>query len=162
MEVFHNLASILSKKPHAVARLFGSEEYMKIRGEVYFYSTKQGVIVACAVKGLPEQEQVCKTDIFAFHIHDGEFCIGNKEDPFARALSHYNPQNCQHPYHAGDMPPLFSAAGIALSVFLTDRFSIKEIYGKTVIIHSMPDDFHTQPGGNSGKKIACGEIVKMV
>ncbi|MFW5629422.1 MAG: superoxide dismutase family protein [Acetivibrio ethanolgignens] len=30
--------------------------------------------------------------------------------------------------------------------------------GKTVILHDMPDDFRTQPSGNSGEKIACGEI----
>ncbi|BDZ83738.1 hypothetical protein Lac2_18720 [Claveliimonas bilis] len=31
--------------------------------------------------------------------------------------------------------------------------------GKTVVIHDMPDDFRTQPSGNSGEKIACGQIV---
>ena len=41
---------------------------------------------------------------------------------------------------------------------LTDKFKIEDIIGKTVIIHDMPDDFKTQPSGNSGKKIACGII----
>ena len=27
-------------------------------------------------------------------------------------------------------------------------------------IHDMPDDFTTQPSGNSGTKIACGKIEK--
>ncbi|MBS7210849.1 MAG: superoxide dismutase family protein, partial [Lachnospiraceae bacterium] len=31
--------------------------------------------------------------------------------------------------------------------------------GRTVIIHDMADDFKTQPSGDAGKKIACGEIV---
>ncbi|MBR3879825.1 MAG: superoxide dismutase family protein [Clostridia bacterium] len=30
---------------------------------------------------------------------------------------------------------------------------------KTVVIRDSPDDFTTQPSGNAGKKIACGEIV---
>jgi len=29
-----------------------------------------------------------------------------------------------------------------------------------VVIHSEPDDFHTQPAGNAGRKIACGMICK--
>ena len=43
---------------------------------------------------------------------------------------------------------------------LLNKFSINEIIGKTVIIHDMPDDFTTQPSGNSGTKIACGVIQK--
>lgn len=30
-----------------------------------------------------------------------------------------------------------------------------------MVIHDMPDDFMTQPSGNSGKKIACGVIEKI-
>lgn len=44
---------------------------------------------------------------------------------------------------------------------LTNRFNIEEIIGKVVIIHDKPDDFVTQPSGNSGTKIACGEIKKI-
>ena len=61
-------------------------------------------------------------------------------------------------YHAGDMPPLFGTDRFAFSAFLTDRFSAEEGIGKTVIIHDSPDDFTTQPSGNSGVKIACGVI----
>ena len=81
-------------------------------------------------------------------------------DPFAGAMSHYNPKGCEHPYHAGDLPPLFGNGGSALSLFLTNRFSVREITGKTVIIHDRPDDFTTQPSGNSGTKIACGVIER--
>lgn len=80
------------------------------------------------------------------------------KDPFANAMAHYDPEGCPHPYHAGDMPPLFGNNGFAFSAFITDRFSIREIIDKTVIIHSAPDDFMTQPSGNSGAKIACGVI----
>ena len=37
---------------------------------------------------------------------------------------------------------------------------IKDVIGKVIIIHDMPDDFTTQPSGNPGTKIACGEIKK--
>jgi Cu-Zn family superoxide dismutase len=40
----------------------------------------------------------------------------------------------------------------------TNRFRVKDIIGRTVIIHNMPDDFTTQPSGNAGMKIACGVI----
>ena len=68
---------------------------------------------------------------------------------------------CRHPYHTEDMPPLFGSQGYAFSIFLSGRFSVCEIIGRTVIIHLNPDDFHTQPSGNSGAKIACGMIEKI-
>ena len=41
---------------------------------------------------------------------------------------------------------------------LIDKFKIKDILGKTIIIHDKPDDFTSQPSGNSGTKMACGVI----
>jgi len=73
-------------------------------------------------------------------------------------LTHYNPDTCPHPHHAGDLPPLFRADGYAFAMFLTDRFSVQELIGKTMILHSGPDDFTTRPAGNSRTKIACGTI----
>lgn len=82
-------------------------------------------------------------------------------DPFADAMSHYNPNGCGHPNHAGDLPLLFGNNGFALSLFLTNRFYIDEVIGRTVILHDHPDDFTTQPAGNSGTKIACGVIRRI-
>jgi Cu-Zn family superoxide dismutase len=79
-------------------------------------------------------------------------------DPFSEAMTHYNPNNCLHPFHAGDLPPLFGSRGYAFSVFLSDRFSLSDVLGKTVIIHGNPDDFTTQPSGNAGEKLACGVV----
>ena len=83
---------------------------------------------------------------------------GNAEDEFANAGSHYNPTNCLHPYHAGDLPPLIENNGHAYMSVLLNNFKIKDIIGKVVIIHDSTDDFKSQPSGNSGKKIACGKI----
>ena len=74
---------------------------------------------------------------------------------------HYNLKNCPHPLHAGDMPPLVSDGGYAWMTFYTKHFSAEEVVGLTVVIHSSPDDFKTQPSGDSGKKIACG-VIKQV
>lgn len=43
---------------------------------------------------------------------------------------------------------------------LLDKIKINDIIGRVIIIHDMPDDFTTQPSGNSGAKIACGRIER--
>ena len=150
--------SVLSSPPQACADIRGSEKYSSIRGRVSFYCAGGGVLVAANIRGLPVAEQNCESPVFAFHIHSGESCTGDAEDPFKDALSHYNPNNCPHPYHAGDMPPLFGCNGSAYLVFFTERFKLSDVIDKVVIIHAKPDDFATQPSGNSGEKIACGKI----
>lgn len=62
--------------------------------------------------------------------------------------------------HQGDMPVILSNDGDAFLSFFTRRFTIPEIIGKTVIVHLDPDDFTTQPSGNSGERIACGKIER--
>lgn len=88
----------------------------------------------------------------------GTSCTGNLEDEFANAKLHYNPNNCPHPFHIGDLPPLIENNGYAYISVLTNKFKISNIIGKVIIIHDMPDDFTSQPSGNSGTKIACGKI----
>lgn len=148
----------IRQRPTAIARVRGSWEHPDIHGTVRFYQTDRGVIVAAHISGLPEPSGPCRHPVFAFHIHTGACCAGNESDPFADAGGHYNPANCPHPQHAGDLPPLFDSGGHAFSVFLTDRFCVKDVIGRTVIIHGGPDDFTSQPAGNAGPKIACGEI----
>ena len=153
-----DLIALLRRQPEASAVISGSDKYPDIEGTVKFYQTPFGVLTVTEVSGLPYYTAPCSGHIFAFHIHRGDSCTGNQTDPFANALTHYDPDSCPHPYHAGDMPPLFGSAGYAFSAFLTDRFSVGDIIGRTVIIHSGADDFSTQPSGNSGEKIACGLI----
>jgi Cu-Zn family superoxide dismutase len=151
---------ILRQSPSAVAHIKGSEKYSTIEGHVSFYQTPDGVLVSAQVFGLPAAEAPCRERIFAVHIHSGGSCTGDREDPFKNTLTHYNPGGCAHPSHAGDLLPLFGNDGYAFEVFLTDRFSVDEIIGRTVVIHLNPDDFTTQPSGNSGEKIACGQIER--
>lgn len=155
------LLSVLRHRAQAAACIKGSGSFPDISGIVQFYQVSRGVLVYAEVRGLPKGSQPCRQRIFGFHIHKGTDCGGDREDPFANAMSHYDQNGCEHPGHAGDLPPLFGNDGAALSVFLTSRFSVEEIIGKTVIIHDHPDDFTTQPAGNAGTKIACGVIRKM-
>lgn len=155
-----DLPAILRGQPQAIARISGGEERPELSGMVRFYQTGRGVLVWAQISGLPKEEGACGERIFGFHIHGGTDCRGDRGDPFAGAMTHYNPKGCEHPYHAGDLSPLFGNDGFALSLFLTNRFSANEVLGKVVVIHDKPDDFTTQPSGNSGRKIACGVIEK--
>ena len=145
-------------RPQAVSHIRGSAAYPRLSGTVQFFQTPCGVLVRAEICGLPHADGPCAGRVFGFHIHTGCSCAGDRSDPFADAMAHYNPCGCDHPQHAGDLPPLFENCGRAFSVVLTDRFRVSEIAGKTVIIHASPDDFSTQPSGNSGEKIACGVI----
>lgn len=91
---------------------------------------------------------------------NGVSCTGNSVDDFYDAKSHYNPLACPHPFHAGDLPLLIESDGYCYMSVLVNKFRINDIIGKVIIIHDMPDDFMSQPSGNSGTKIACGKIVK--
>lgn len=156
-----DLDSKLQGLPDATAVINGRAENSGIHGTVKFYQMSGGVLVIADIQGLPASSDACKNNIFAFHIHNGTDCSGNEEDPFANAGTHYNPNDCPHPYHSGDMPPLFGTGSRAFLAFLTGRFKVNEIIGKTVIIHDGIDDFTTQPSGNAGNKIACGIISKV-
>ncbi len=144
--------------PTAIANIKGSNNYPDLHGVVTFKQMPKGVLVTAEIYGLPYENE-CNSGIFAFHIHSGTSCTGNATDPFADADGHYNPNECPHPYHAGDLPPLFGNHGYAYMSVLTERFNVKEIIGKVIIIHGQPDDFKTQPAGNAGVKIACGKIL---
>ena len=88
------------------------------------------------------------------HIHENGDCTS----PFDKTGNHYNPENTSHPNHSGDLPPLLSNKGYAWIAFWDNRFTISEIKGKSIVIHSMSDDFRSQPSGDSGEKIGCGVI----
>ena len=153
-----HLLSVLRGRAQAAAVIAGSESYPEISGTVRLYQTDRGVVVWAEISGLPHGGLPCQGRVFGFHIHKGSDCGGSMDDPIADAMSHYNPNDCEHPHHAGDLPPLFGSGGSALCVCLTDRFTVDEVIGRAVIIHDHPDDFTTQPSGNSGTKIACGSI----
>ena len=136
----------------ASAHIKGGCEIPALHGTAKFQQTPEGVLITVRVSGLPD----CGgSDFFALHIHEGDGCGGVD---FSETGSHYDPCDKEHPCHAGDLPPLLSCKGKAYMSVLSGRFRLKDIIGRTLVIHSHPDDFHTQPAGNAGKKIACGLI----
>ena len=138
--------------PSLAAVVRGGEGNRYLQGTVKFYQMPGGILVEAEISGLPGN------GFYGFHIHEGGTCAGPS---FIGTGGHYDPTNTPHPMHVGDLPPLLSAGGKAYMTVLTNRFSMREIDGRTVVIHSRPDDFRTQPAGDSGMKIGCGVIRKI-
>ncbi len=139
--------------PDAVANIKGSNKAPNLSGKIQFYQKEDCVLIKATVCGLPSSD----TGFFAFHIHEGNSCSG---DNFSCSGNHYNPSETAHPHHAGDLPPLMLCKGGAFMTVMTDRFNVKDILGRTVIIHDKPDDFNSQPSGNAGTKIGCGVVCR--
>lgn len=138
----------------AIACIRGGFEAPGLSGEVRFYQERGCVLVVANIAGLPQEGG---SGFFAFHIHEGGDCSG---EGFSDTGGHYNPTDAPHPDHAGDLPPLMLCNGRAYLAVRTDHFCVRDIIGRTVVIHSGPDDFHSQPAGNAGAKIACGVICR--
>lgn len=161
---------ITQTNPQAQATVSGQKGDEGLSGVVYFYQTEMGALLIWSIGGLPVDNKSCGNSIFAIHIHEGKDCPGafknrEGENPPAQAdLSvggHYNPYDCPHPYHAGDLPPLFSNGGYAFGAVLTSRFGVEEVIGRTVAVHSGADDFTSQPSGKAGEIIGCGVIQRL-
>ena len=153
--IFSLPRALSGRSPAARAQLHGCAEYPGLSGEVLFFPFRGGSIVSAAVSGLPYD------GFLGFHLHEGGSCTTDGAVAFYGAGGHYNPEGSAHPQHAGDFPVLLSCGGFAFSVFYTDRILPWDAFGRTVILHSKPDDFRTQPAGDSGSRIACG-IVRAV
>ena len=150
----------LTRPPQAIAQLAGDAAHPWLWGIVRFYQLAKGVLLCAHFTGLPVGTGICRTRVFGLHIHEQGDCSGNPPDPFANTEGHYNPSGCAHPAHAGDLPPLIADNGRDWFAFYPDRFSVREILGRSVVVHAERDDFTTQPSGNSGSKIGCGIIQR--
>lgn len=150
---------LLRDQPDAAAWIKGNAQNPDLNGMVrFYYTTYSGILIEAQIFGLPDGNLPGSGSFYAMHIHEFGDCSG----AFDHTGMHYNPKGTMHPDHAGDMLPLLGNQGYAFSVFYDKRFSIEEIIGKAVIIHEKPDDFTSQPSGNSGAKIGCGEIKWVV
>ncbi|MFO1275586.1 MAG: superoxide dismutase family protein [Sphaerotilus natans] len=132
-----------------------------VSGMVMFHEHGDHVMVHAKVSGLkPGAEH-------GFHVHEKGDCssgdgmgTGGHFNPTAKP---HGPQDADH--HAGDMPALKAdASGNADIVFHLSGVTLKDgptsLIGKGLIVHAGPDDYKTQPTGNSGARIACGVIAQ--
>lgn len=101
-----------------------------------------------------------------FHVHEHGNCASpdgtSAGGHFNPARTAHGPQHAEH--HAGDMPSLKADAhGVADQTFVLSGVSLSpgphSLDTRSVIVHADPDDFKTQPTGNSGARLACGVIA---
>ena len=131
----------------------------KVSGVVTFTARGDKVQVEAKVSGLTPGDH-------GFHVHE----VGDCSAPDATsAKGHFNPAGKPHGHHgggerhAGDMPNLRAdAAGNASYAGELGQLSLANdangVVGRSVVIHADPDDYKSQPAGNSGKRVACGVI----
>lgn len=134
----------------------------KVVGSATLTQVPHGVTIRGRVRDLPPGEH-------GMHIHEAAACSG---PGFESAGSHFNPTRAEHGVenpagpHLGDLGNLVVdaegagefvefAQGVTIGPgpdsLLTER-------GTSLVIHARPDDRRSDPGGKSGRAIACGEI----
>lgn len=105
------------------------------------------------------------------HIHENGSCEdGEDGTPGGAAGGHFNPDSSLHgasdqlppARHVGDLGNIIINNEETAFGSFPDRIArldgANSIVGRAVVIHAGPDDFVTQPSGNSGPRIACGVI----
>ena len=148
--------------PQAVAELQPTRG-SKAAGTVRFYQLEDKVRVVAKVSGLaPGREH-------GFHIHEAGDCSSGDG---MSAKGHFNPGRMPHGHfssherHAGDLPALKAdqggASGLQVDLdLMTVDPGPASIVGRGLIVHAEPDDYRTQPTGNSGARIACAVIRRV-
>ncbi|WP_300080488.1 superoxide dismutase family protein [uncultured Thomasclavelia sp.] len=155
MDTFDIIRALCQQTPKAYAIIRGAI----VNGSMLAYEFGQGTIIVVEAFGLPVTG--CGLGIHAMHIHEGGNCSGSADEPFADTGGHYSTNSCPHPYHTGDLPPLFSNDGLAWMAVYIDKFTPEDIVGRTIVIHAGVGDFTSQPSGNAGAIIACGAIREL-
>lgn len=131
-------------------------------GQLTVSESGGGINLIGTLRGLPPGQH-------AIHLH----MVGQCTPPFETAGGHWNPTNMQHGFdnpqgpHHGDMRNIEVAADSSANVNVTtpggmlrgDANMLLDADGASIIVHAGPDDYRTDPSGNSGARIACGQIV---
>lgn len=164
MNTFINPMAFPYRSTISITQIKGSPQYPNLIGRVVFKDVPYGTEVYVEISGLPAytppRGKNQPIGPFGFHIHQHGVCdVGDPNSPFKSTGGHWNPTNQPHGNHAGDFPVLFSNNGYARMSFFTNKFRVADIIGKAVVIHQNPDDYRSQPAGNSGKPIGCGVIT---
>lgn len=151
------------KSVQSIARLEATKG-SSVSGTVQFSPlTEGGVRIQGRVEGLaPNTEH-------GFHIHEKGDCSSGDG---LSAGGHFNPTqrahgkfNASQPHHLGDLPSLDAdPQGVAIIDFVSKDLALNRgangILGRSLIVHNDPDDFTTQPTGNSGARLACAVIER--
>ncbi len=131
-----------------------------VQGLVMFHQMDGHLMVHARISGLKPNAEL------GFHVHEVGSCASVDG---TSAGGHFNPDGKPHgppgaAHHAGDMPALKSdAQGVADQKFMlmgpTLGAGPLSVVNRSVVVHAQPDDYTTQPTGNSGARLACGVIA---
>ena len=130
-----------------------------IEGVVIFTQKEDYVHIKVDIKGLS------KNNLHGFHIHES----GDLREGCKSCCAHYNPTNTEHGNlyggHAGDLGNLKTDENGTCKISLkTDKFSVDDILGRSIIIHEDEDDLglgdfdDSKTTGHSGARIVCALI----
>lgn len=133
-------------------------------GEVTLVQETAGVMIKVEAEGL-------KPGLHGIHIHETGVC---KAPDFKSAGAHFNPTGKEHGFdnpkgfHLGDLPNIEVPEDGKVSRELTTgditltsgmENSILDGDGSALVIHADPDDYKTDPSGNSGDRVACAAFT---
>lgn len=133
-------------------------------GTVTFSDTPSGVLhIVIEMTDLPPGPH-------GFHVHEKGAC--EPEGGFESAGGHYADDD-EHGVHSrqgphpGDLPNVHVGQnGTLQAEFFSEELSLSEDDdnplldedGSAILVHASPDDYESQPSGDSGDRIACGVI----
>ena len=134
-----------------------SKSASQVTGLVAFRQVGDEVLVTGMIKNL-------KPGKHGLHIHEKGDC---SSPDAASAGPHFNPTNQHHggpttaEHHTGDLGNIEATSSGIVQLNSKVKLSLSgkdSIIGKSVVVHEGEDDLKTDPAGNSGARIACGEI----
>ncbi len=135
-------------------------------GTVKITQNKHGLVFEPSLKDLTPGRH-------GFHVHENPSCQpsgeGDNVTPGGAAGSHYDPKDSgAHgtPWgdgHLGDIPALHvSEDGSASFPVLAPRLKLKDLKGRSLMIHAQGDNYSDDPKplGGGGARVACGVFEK--
>ena len=122
-----------------------------------------GVTMTVSATGLP-------AGTHGIHLHEKGLCDGPK---FESAGAHWNPGMKKHGRdnpqgaHLGDLANLEVGANgaanvntiVAGAMMMSGANMLADADGTALVIHAKPDDYKTDPSGESGDRIACAVVA---
>lgn len=135
----------------------------EIVGTATFDESEEGVMLHLNLEDVPAGE-------FGMHIHE----VGEATPPsFEDAGDHFNPTDAEHGFdsedghHLGDLPNLeVPENGVVnetieipdVSLLPDAEYTLATEEGTSLIIHTEPDDYESQPSGEAGERMIGGVI----
>ena len=133
-------------------------------GTITLQQGSGGVTFTPDLKGL-------KPGQHGIHVHEFGNCAAKEKDgkmsAGEMAGGHYDPKKLHNHAgpngkgHAGDLPALrVDAKGEATGALGTSQVMLKDLHGKSIVIHEGGDNYSDQPkpNGGGGERIACGVV----